>query len=92
MGDAPWPARSVEYSKIEDKLKQDLDTARARHDLALAQFQRFNPPDNVDLDAPKPQSGLRRIIKREYITSVRNYRRSLKRFCDFVISGKLPGE
>jgi hypothetical protein len=78
-----------EYAQIEERLKGDLDKARAEYHALSAQFHSL--VNDIPSGLPLPNSELRiRQSGEAARAALQNYTLALKRFSQYTLSGIVP--
>ena len=84
--------RQAEVDLVEEKLRRELDRARAGYDRVSVEFQRISESANsVGLDTVDGAFALRQAAK-EFNAAFRDYRKALDRFYDFVLRDMFPDQ
>jgi hypothetical protein len=81
---------TAEFVAVEQKLRRELDAARAKYEQTNAQFHRLTQvADSLGLNTTDGSFALRKV-NRHYDESLREYRKCLRRFCELILHGKIP--
>ena len=80
-----------EYLKIEERLRSDLEKARAEYQAACGEFHSL--VKDIPSGVPQPDGELRlRQTGEASRTALQNYTRALRRFSQYTLSGIVPGD
>ena len=89
-GPSESPVEDPMRRQVEDKLKAELDAARAEYSCASREFRLF-VAKGTGLPAPDGSLHARQIAA-VHSAALRGYTSAIRRFNAFLTDGKLPGE
>ncbi len=92
MDGRPWLEGQNGGDLTEERLRQELNVARARYDLVSAEFHRATDlARSTGLETVDGAFALRQAGK-DFNGAFREYRKALDRFYDFVLRGLSPDD